>query len=166
MFSVVPLIAVMIVPGTILLPETVCPTARLAVEDTAVRLLLPLVTVQVIALITIRVSAVPLLPVAAADKVTVLPLIPAMVVPAGMKLPLMDCPATNPVVGDTEVTLVLPLVTMPAVTTVAGGDMVMAEVLELIEPTMVPAGTATWLIERPIPPMAARLRLRRGSTLP
>lgn len=86
-FTVLPLMATMMVPGTILLPEIVCPTARLAVGDTEVRLVLPLVTVAVTALTTIRVSAVPLLPLAAADKVNVLPLIAVMVVPAGMKLP-------------------------------------------------------------------------------
>jgi hypothetical protein len=152
-FTVALLIAVMMVPGTILLPEIVCPTARLVVGDTEVRLVLPLVTVPVIAATTIRVSAVVLLPVAGADRVTVLPLIPAMVVPAGMKLPAMDCPTANPVVDDTEVTLVLPLVTMPAgkgLTTAAGGDRVMDELEELIEPTIVPAGMVTWLIPRPV----------------
>ena len=156
MFTVVPPLlasATMMVPGTMLLPEIVCPTAKLATEDSEVMLVLPLVTVPVIAATTIRVSAVVLLPVAGADRVTVLPLIPAMVVPAGMKLPEMNCPTANPVVDDTEVTLVLPLVTMPAgkgLTTVAGGDSVMAEVPELIEPTIVPAGMVTWLIPRPV----------------
>jgi hypothetical protein len=155
-FTVVPPLlasATMMVPGTMLLPEIVCPTAKLATEDSEVMLVLPLVTVPVIAATTIRVSAVVLLPVAGADRVTVLPLIPAMVVPAGMKLPEMNCPTANPVVDDTEVTLVLPLVTMPAgkgLTTVAGGDSVMAEVPELIEPTIVPAGMVTWLIPRPV----------------
>lgn len=89
-FTVLPLMATMMVPGTMLLPEMVCPTARLVVGDTEVRLVLPLVTVAVTALTTIRVSAVPLLPLAAADKVTVkgavVP-IAVMVVPAGMKVP-------------------------------------------------------------------------------
>ena len=116
-------------------------------------LVLPLVTVPVIAATTIRVSAVVLLPVAGADKVTVLPLIAAMVVPAGMKLPVMVCPTANPVVDDTEVTLALPLVTMPVgkgLTTAAGGDRVMDELEELIEPTIVPAGMVTWLIARAV----------------
>lgn len=52
--------------------------------------------------------------------------------------------------GDTEVTLTLPLLTMPVATTVAGGDRVMAEVLAPIEPMSVPAGMVTWLIPRPL----------------
>src|ERR1039457_3976002 len=147
------LTAVIFVPDGRLVPAIVCPTARLVVGDTEVRLVLPLVTVPVIAATTIRVSAVVLLPVAGADKVTVLPLIAAMVVPAGMKLPVMDCPTANPVVDDTEVTLALPLVTMPVgkgLTTAAGGDRVMDELEELMEPTIVPAGMVTWLIARAV----------------
>lgn len=152
MFTVLPLIAMMWVPGRILAPEIVCPTAKLPVEDTEVMLVLPLVTTPVIGLTTIRVSAVPLLLVAGADKVSVLPLIPVMVVPAGIKLPIMVCPTANPVVDDTEVTLVLPLVTIPVgkgLETAAGGARVMAEVLALIEPTRVPAGMLNWETEVP-----------------
>ena len=87
MFTVPLLIATMMVPGTMLVPEIVCPTAKLVTGATAVMLVLPLVTVPVIAATMIRVSAVPLLPLAGADKVNVPLPTAVMVVPAGMKLP-------------------------------------------------------------------------------
>jgi hypothetical protein len=58
-----------------------------------------------------------LVAVAFADNVTVVPMV-EIFVPDGMPAPLMTCPVASPVVLDTGVRVVLPLVTMPVIVTV------------------------------------------------
>jgi hypothetical protein len=82
-----------------------------------------------------------LVAVAFADNVTVVPMV-EIFVPDGMPAPLMTCPVASPVVLDTGVRVVLPLVTMPVIVTVpvaaAACDMVI--VVPLAAVMVVPAG--------------------------
>jgi len=104
--------AEMVVPLGMPTPLMTCPVASPAVLDTGVRVVLPLLTMPVIA--TEPVAA------AACDMVIVVPLAAVMVVPAGMTPrtcpttavvdDVMGCPTTNPETLDTPVMEVLPAV--------------------------------------------------------
>jgi hypothetical protein len=105
--------AEMVVPVGMPAPVMTCPAASPAVLDTGVRVVLPLLTMPVIA--TEPVAA------AACDMVIVVPLVAVMVVPAGMTPrtcpgtavvdDVMGCPTINPEMLDTPV-MVLVLAVM------------------------------------------------------
>jgi hypothetical protein len=114
---VVPLIAAMVAPVAMPLPERGCPTASPTRLDTDVRRVLPEVALAVNEVVKglpvlVRVSGVAMVAVAGCDSVIVVPLNAAMVVPVGMPVPTTVCPNASPVRLDTDVRRVLPEVVM------------------------------------------------------
>lgn len=112
------------------------------------------VRMRVPATLTVSVSAVTLLAVAAFEITMVLPLDETTMVPSGMPVPVMSWPFVTPVRLDTPVMFVLPEVTMPvgvtvlaATVAVAAADMTM--VVPLAETTMAPAAMPVPAISSP-----------------
>jgi hypothetical protein len=126
---VVPLDDAMVAPEGMPVPEMGCPFTRLAMLDTPVMLLLPVVTRPVIKLLPV----------------------PWTVVPVGMPVPVMGCPTMIPAVplafAPASATTALPEVTLPVreatkLEAVAGTliVMVLPLVVELTAVMVVPAG--------------------------
>ncbi len=108
------------------LPEVTTPVNEL------VPLAVAAVDSVIVLLLTVRVSAVTLEAVAAADITMVVPLAETTAVDNGMPTPEINRPAVTPVMLETPVTDVLPRVTMPV------GVTVLEEVEKMVAPEAMP----------------------------
>lgn len=134
MFGAVPVIppVAMVVPGVMFAPVRGCPTASPVLLATRVMFGLPEVRMP----LNVVWVGNALLAVAAADIVILVPMAVMVVAGlAGMPTPVRGCPTASPVVLDTGVRVVLPLVIMPVIVTVPEA---VAEFDIVIEPPVLP----------------------------